>query len=116
MKCASVINQFNDKFWSRETEKFRKSLIYDQTYSKYLVIRLQKLHTRDIDRYHPIVVHFLEIYFVIEIDNVESKFLLCPKCFKMHLTRHPFVSNSERHRIKKNLIIKLMYQWFYKEN
>lgn len=27
-------NRFNYKFWSRETEKFCKSLIYDHTYSK----------------------------------------------------------------------------------
>lgn len=31
-----LCNRFNDKFWSRETEKFRKSLIYDQTYLKIL--------------------------------------------------------------------------------
>lgn len=89
-----------------ETEKFHKSLIYDRTYSKLFVKWLQTLHTIFLKKYLPFVVHFLEIYFVIETDTTESKFPLCTKCFKLYLNVYPTVLNSERSTIKKHFIHK----------
>lgn len=85
-----------------ETEPFHKTLIYDRTYSKPFVIWLQTLHAIFLKKYLPVVVHFLEIYFVVQTDTAESKFRLCTNCFKLYLNVHPTVLNSERYRIKKD--------------
>lgn len=84
-----------------EREKFHKTLIYDKTYSKLFVIWVQTLHSIFLKKYLPFVVHFLEIYFVVENDTTESKYHLCTKCFKLYLNVHPLVLNFERYRIKK---------------
>lgn len=97
----------NLNFWCHNIEKkLHQRLLNDHTYSKYFVVWLQSMQADVLAEYLPIVTHFLEINYIIEIDNVESIFLLCTKCFKLHLTIHPIDLNSERYRIKKKIIHK----------
>lgn len=83
-------NMFDYRFrFNENTEKFHKKVFYDHTYSKYFVIWVQSLNSDNLFKYLPIVIHFLEIYYVLEIDNIENIFLLCSKCLKLHLAVHP---------------------------
>lgn len=95
-------NVFNDNFFIHNTSNFQTSLCYDHTYSKYFVVWVQTMHADNLAKYLPVVVHFIEIFFVIKINNVESNFLLCTKCFKLHLTTHSIDLNSERCKISKH--------------
>ena len=76
-------------------------MLYDQIYSKYLIIWIQSLHINYISRYLPVVVHFLEICFVTEIDNNEKNFLMCSKCLKLHLSVNSINLIATQFRIRK---------------
>lgn len=93
----------NCKFWFFHTQKFHESLLYDVTYSKYFVVWIQNMHSDVLAQYMPVVVHFLEIHYTIKIDNEESIFLLCSKCFKLYLTIHSIDLKSDRYKIKKKI-------------
>lgn len=93
--------------WFHDTrKKLHQTLFNDHTYSKYFTVWLQTIPTDDLSIYLPVVVHFLEIYYILEINNVESIFRLCTKCFKLYLNIHVIDLNSERYRIKKAFIHK----------
>ena len=101
MKCQNIAYSII-KFWFfSDTERFHKSVLYDHTYSKYLVIWIQSLHADYISRYLPIVVHFLEICFLIQIDNDEKKILMCSKCLKLHLSVNSINLNASQFRIRR---------------
>ena len=92
----------DDNFCFEDTDEFHKSVVYDRTYSKYFVIWMQSLHVDKLSRYLPIIVHFLEIHFVIEFDNVQNTFFLCSKCLKLYLTVHYIDMNVTQFKIKRH--------------
>lgn len=85
----------DDRFWfSSETEPFHKSLCYDQTYSKFFVVWVQQLIREKMEKYMPLVIHLLEIKFIIVINNnIERSYSLCTKCLKLHLNLYPITTN-----------------------
>lgn len=92
---------FSDNFRFQNTANFQTSLCYDHTYSKYFVVWVQTMSSDNLAKYLPVIVHFVEIFFVIKINNVERNFLLCTKCFKLQLFMHSIDLNSESCRISK---------------
>lgn len=91
-----VFRFWDDRFWFGDTEPFHKSLYYDQTYSKFFVVWVQQLISERMEKCMPasLIIHFLEIHFIIQIDNVESNHFLCTKCLKIYLNLNPIISNN----------------------
>lgn len=65
----------------------------------------------ELELYLPLVVHFLEMHYVMETNNVESIFMLCTKCFKLHLTVQSINLNSGQYRIKRKIIHKTYHSF-----
>ena len=80
-------DEWNINFWNFEdSDKLHTTLKYNKTYSKYYVVWVQ--NEKNLERYLPVVTHFIRIYFVIFhgiFHGTEHDFLLCFKCFKLHL-------------------------------
>lgn len=85
----------DDRFWLSDTEPFHKSLHYDQAYSKFFVVWMQQLTREKMEKYMPLVIHLLEIKFIIEINNnIERSYFLCTKCLNLYLNLYPIITNN----------------------
>ena len=78
------LNMVNGKnFWGFEdTDKLHKTLKYNKTCLKHYVVWVQ--NEKNLECYLPVVTYFIKIYFD-RFHGTEHDFLLCFKCFKLHL-------------------------------